>query len=445
MKDNSLGDLVRQDPERWAQLQEHLRSKAPLFGSDSPFSSLLQDLVNTALEGELDHYLDATAAATTEATTAAAAAAAAAGSRKNKRNGHTKKTISSSAGPLQIATPRDRQGQFEPQLVAKRQRQLGSGIDDQILALYAQGNSVEDVRRLIEQLYGVQLAAGKISAITDRVLPEIQAWQQRRLLPFYPLVYLDAIHFKVRHEGRYVQRAFYTVYSVDFEGQRDLLGLYVQDQEGAHLWGLVLEDLQRRGVEDILIICTDNLTGFSQAIEHVFPQAIVQKCIVHQMRNSLRFVDEKDRRAVVQGLQSIYQAATLQQARQALDVFTQQWGKKYAYIVQQWERGWEELMAFMNFSGPLRRMIYTTNPVEALHRIVRKLVKSKAAWVSDQALIKQLYLSLMANEKSWRRRAYNWKVIQRELLAAYPERVGRAMDGGGSGRGGANSSSKPSR
>lgn len=426
MKDNSLGDLVRQDPERWAQLQAHLRSKAPLFGSDSPFSSLLQDLVNTALEGELDHYLDATADATSEATRAAAAGSRATShntSRKNKRNGHTKKTITSPAGPLQIATPRDRQGQFEPELVAKRQRQLGSGIDDQILALYAQGNSVEDVRRLIEQLYGVQIAAGKISAITDRVLPEIQAWQQRRLLAFYPIVYLDAIHFKVRHEGRYVQRAFYTVYSVDFEGQRDLLGLYVQDQEGAHLWGLVLEDLQRRGVEDILIVCTDNLTGFSQAIEHVLPQAIIQKCIVHQMRNSLRFVDDKDRRAVVQDLQSIYQAATLQQARQGLDVFTQQWGNKYAYIVQQWERGWEELMAFMNFAGPLRRMIYTTNPVEALHRVVRKLVKSKAAWVSDQALIKQLYLSLMANEKSWRRRAYKWKSIQRQLLASYPERI----------------------
>ena len=416
MKDSSLHDLVKQDPTRYAQLQQHLRDQKPLLGPDSPFSDLLQELVNAALEGEMDDFLAQPPRPGQE-------------DGPNKRNGRTKKKVLSTAGSLDIATPRDRQGRFEPELVAKRQRQLGSGLDEQVLALYAQGNSIEDVRRLLEQLYGLELSAGKISDITDRVLPAIQDWQQRRLQAFYPIVYLDAIHFKVRHEGRYEQRAFYTVYAVDFEGQRDLLGMYVQGREGAHLWGLVLEDLCQRGVEDILVVCTDNLTGFSEAIAEVFPAAIVQKCIVHQVRNSLRFVDDKDRKAVVKDLKSIYRAATRQQALQARQVFAQRWGDKYAYIVRQWEAHWEELMAFMDFSAPLRRMIYTTNPVEALHRIIRKLVKSKAAWVSDQALIKQLYLCLMANEKSWRRRAYNWKVIQRELVARYPERVALAAAG----------------
>ena len=398
---------------RLAELKEHLRSKQPLFGSDSPFSHLLQQLVNEMLEGEMDDFLAGQTSAESKP--------------GNKRNGKTTKAVLSPQGRLHVTTPRDRLGQFSPELVAKRQRTLSSGLDEQIMALYAQGNSIEDVRRLLEQLYGVQVSAGKLSAITDRVLPRIQAWQSRQLQSFYPVVYLDAIHFKVRYEGRYESRACYTVYAVDFEGQRDLLGLYVQGSEGATRWGLVLEDLRQRGCEDILVVCTDNLTGFSEVIDQVFPAAVVQKCVVHQVRNSLRFVSDKDRKAVARDLRQVYTAKTLQQAGAALEVFDQQWSRAYGYITQQWRQHWEELTAYFSFSSPLRRMIYTTNPVEALHRIMRKLIKSKAAWVSDTALIKQLFMSLMYNEKSWRRRAYHWKVIQRELLEKYPERVQAAM------------------
>ena len=313
-------------------------------------------------------------------------------------------------------------------MVGKRQRELSSGLDDQILALYAQGNSIEDVRRLVAKIYGVEISSGKISQITDKVLPHIQSWRERLLQAFYAVVYLDAVHFKVRHEGRYQTRAFYTVYAIDAEGQRDLLGLYIQAQEGAGGWGMVLEDLQRRGVEDILVACTDDLAGFSRAITDVFPATVVQKCIIHQVRNSLRFVDDKDRKKLSSALRKVYTAPNREEAKLALDTFEQTWGEKYPYILKQWEKNWDELVAFMDFPQQMRRMIYTTNPVEALHRIIRKLIKGKAAWVSDTALVKQLFLSLMHNEKSWRRKAYGWKTIQRDLVDLYGERVSKHLD-----------------
>lgn len=391
----------------YKRMQAHLLSKAPLLGKGSPFSEMLQGMVNTMLEGEMASHLFKDRL----------------DGKKNKRNGYTEKEIRSDAGPLQIKTPRDRAGDFEPIVVEKRERSLSSGIDEQILALYAQGNSVEDVRRLLERIYGIELSAGQISQITDRVLPELQSWRERSLQPFYAIVYLDAMHFKVRHEGRYESRAFYTVYAVDWDGNRDLLGLYVQGSEGATRWGVVLADLKKRGVEDILVVCTDDLTGFSEVISDVFPATIAQKCIVHQMRNSLKLVDEKDSKKVASDLRRVYTSVTREAAQSALDTFEAEWGKKYNYIVKQWQSKWDELTAFLDFPKEMQRMIYTTNPVEALHRTIRKIVKSKAAWVSDQALMKQLFLSLTHNEKSWKRKAHGWRAIQRELTDLYPERV----------------------
>lgn len=401
-----------EDSELYARLKEHLYSKEPLLGEDSPFSELLQQMVNKLLDGEMEAFIEDERLE----------------GKKNKRNGKTSKQILSQTGPLHIDTPRDRNGDFTPELVGKRQRELSSGLDEQILALYAQGNSIEDVRRLLARMYGVHISAGKISQITDKVLPHIQEWRDRPLQAFYPIVYLDAVHFKVRHEGRYDNRAFYTVYSVDWEGQRDLLGMYIQSAEGAHRWGLVLQDLHRRGVQDILVICTDDLKGFSQTIGEIFPRSIVQKCVVHQVRNSLRFVDEKDRKKVASELRKVYTASTLEQAQTALEAFDVSWGEKYGYIADKWRDNWGELMAFMDFSKDMRRMIYTTNPVEALHRIIRKMIKGKAAWVSDTALIKQMYLSLMHNEKSWKRKAYGWKSIQRDLLENYRQRISQWIE-----------------
>ena len=405
-KKKKVEDLVG-DKELYNRMKAHLYSNSPVLGQGSPFSELLQNMVNEMLEGEMDAFLDEEYAE----------------GKKNKRNGHSSKQVISDSGALDIRTPRDRRSDFEPQIIGKRERELSSGLDDQIIALYAQGNSIEDVRRLLMKLYGVSISAGKISQITDKVWPQIQAWRTRQLQSFYSIVYLDAIHFKVRYEGRYESRAFYTVYAVDWAGQRDLLGMYVQANEGANRWGLVLQDLKSRGVEDVLVICTDNLSGFSGVIHEEFPRSIVQKCIVHQVRNSLKYVDEKDRKAVIKDLRKIYTGSTREAAHGALEAFSAKWSGKYSYIVKQWQSNWDELMAFLDFPQEMRRMIYTTNPVEALHRIIRKVIKGKAAWVSDQALVKQLFVTLMHNEKSWRRRAYGWKAIQRDLHKLYPERV----------------------
>jgi len=409
-KKETLEDIIP-DAGLRDRMVSHLYSNEPLLSEGSVFSELLQAMVNKMLEGEVDDFLDEQRAS----------------GEQNKRNGYTAKQVDSIAGPLAIRTPRDRNADFEPTLIGKRQQKLKSGVDEQIIALYAQGNSVEDVRRLLGKLYGLEISAGKISAITDQVLPELQAWRTRPLRSLYSIVYLDAVHFKVRHEGQYGSRAFYTVYGIDAEGQRDLLGLYIDENEGASRWGMVLEDLKDRGVEDVLIFCTDNLTGFSGTISEVYPLATIQKCIVHKVRNTTRFVDHKDVKAVCRDLRTIYTATTMEGARTAMDAFTVTWGGKYSRLVESWENDWEELMAFLDFPKELRRMIYTTNPVEALHRIIRKLVKGKAAWVSDSALLKQIYLSLMHNEHSWKRSALGWKAIQRDLSHKYGDRYARHL------------------
>ena len=349
---------ISKDSEEYDRLKQHLKSKKPLLGEDSPFSELLQGMVNTILDAEMDSFLDAEQQ----------------NLKPNKRNGKTTKKVRSSAGNLWIETPRDRLSEFEPEIVSKRQRELTSGLDEQIIALYAQGNSVEDVRRLLIKMLGVEISAGKISQITDKILPEIEAWRNRGLESFYPIVYLDAIHFKVRNEGTYQTNAFYTVYSVDWHGQRDLLGLYVQQSEGASKWGLILNDLKKRGVKDVLVMCIDNLKGFSEVITDTFSSTIVQKCIVHQVRNSLKFVDQKDRKELASDLRKVYTAVSREQAQIALTAFEVKWSQKYSYIAEQWQSKWDELLAFMDFPEGMRKMIYTTNPVEALHRVMRKLM-----------------------------------------------------------------------
>jgi transposase-like protein len=406
-KKRTLEELFS-DPSTSERLKERLYSKKGLLGKESPFSEILQGMVDTMLDAEIDSFLTEERAAGTV----------------NKRNGKTGKRVISEIGDLYVSTPRDRNGHFEPELISKRQRALTSGLDDQILALYAQGNSIEDVRRLLEDIYVVSISSGRISQITDKVLPEVQEWRTRSLQSFYPVVYLDAIHFKVRQEGKYISSAFYTVYAVDWEGNRDVLGLYINSGgEGAKRWGMVMEDLKMRGVLDILVICTDDLPGFSGQIEEAFPSSIIQKCIVHQMRNSLKFVDEADKKTVAKDLRQIYTSPTEEAAKTSLLAFEVVWGKKYKYIVKQWNENWTELMAFLDFPLSMRKMIYTTNPVEALHRIMRKLIKSKAAWVSETALLKQLYLSINKNEKSWKRKAHGWTAIQRDIMELYPERI----------------------
>jgi len=372
---------------------------------------MLQSMINAALEGEIDYTL------ASESDT----------SSKNKRNGYASKQVRSSAGMLDIRPPRDRDGVHEPVILKKWQRSLGTGIDEIILSLYARGQSVEDVRFQLRQLYGVELSAGAISAVTDKIIPEITQWQNRPLQPFYAIIYLDAIHYKVRHEGRVISKAFYTTYAVDANGQREILGLYLSDSEGSRQWGLILEDLRKRGVEDVLFFSIDGLPGFKDVIEEVFPKSQIQRCIVHMVRNSVKFVSYKDIKAVCMDLKTIYTSANREQAAVALASFGLIWDKKYKEITPKWIANWEELMVFMDYSSNIRRLIYTTNPVEGLHRIIRKVTKTKGAWSSEMGLLKQIYLTLTYNETSWKKKIFNRLGTKRELIDQFGERYSKHL------------------
>ena len=405
-----LNEIIPDDAIR-NEMLSRLYKGDPILGEKGVFTNLLQSFVNAALEGEMDNFLQEAKDDSTE----------------NRRNGHTSKSLRSTAGPLSIQTPRDRSGDHEPVIVKKRERELGTGLDEIILSLYARGQSVEDVRFQLHQIYGLEVSTGAISAVTDRVWSEIIEWQQRPLATCYTIIYLDAIHYKVREDGKVISKAIYTVYSVTTDGQRDILGLYLSQSEGARQWGLILEDIKRRGVEDVLFFSVDGLTGFKDVIEQSFPFSAHQRCIVHKIRNSTRYVSDKDIKAVCRDLRKIYTASDREQALIALEAFGEQWNAKYKEIKPSWEADWDDLMVFMDYGENIRRMIYTTNPVEAVHRVMRKVTKTKGAWSNDKGLLKQLYLTLKYNEKSWKKTAFGWKVIQRELMGYFGERYTRYL------------------
>lgn len=400
-----LEELIPDEGKR-KEVLRRLYKGDPVVGDGGIFTDLLQALVNAALEGEMDSSISTDTSQ----------------GISNRRNGHNRKIVRSNVGPLEILTPRDRQGNHDPILVKKWERDLGSGLDDIILSLYARGHSIDDVRYQLRNLYGVEVSSGTISAITDRVWTEIVEWQERLLPACFAIIYLDAIHFKIREEGVFQTKAVYTCYGIGVDGQRDILGLYLGESEGAKQWGLILEDIKTRGVEDVLFFCVDGLKGFKEVIGEIYPQSTVQRCIVHMVRNSVRFVSDKDIRQVCADLRTIYTSVNRQQAAIALEAFREKWHGKYKEICPKWESNWDELMAFMDFGTHIRRMIYTTNPVEALHRIMRKVTKSKGAWINDKSLLKQLYLSLMHNQTGWKRKAFGWVSVQRELIDFFGNR-----------------------
>lgn len=380
----------------------------PLFGEEGIFTGLLQQMVDASLKGELDAMLSSEPQGSS-----------------NRRNGYKSKQIRSSGGPIAIQTPRDRNGEYEPILVKNWERELHTGMDEIIISLYAKGLSVSDVHDTIRKIYGVEISESVISSVTNRVLPEITEWQNRPLNSCYVVLYMDGIYYKVRDEGSFRTRVIHTCYGIDTEGNRDILGLYVGPSEGSGNWGLIMEDLRRRGVEDVLFCCVDGLQGFREAIEKVYPEAIVQRCIVHMVRSSTRFVSSRDISELCRDLKKVYRSSTRENALLALDVFDMKWGKKYPKIKQQWLENWDELMAYMDYSESVRKMIYTTNPVEAVHRIMRKITKTKAAWTNENALVKQLYLSLMHNTKSWKKHVVSWSSIQNELVEIFKDRYAK--------------------
>jgi putative transposase len=343
----------------------------------------------------------------------------------NSRNGSTPKTVTGEFGELEIETPRDRNGTFEPQILKKQQRRF-DGFDDKILSMYARGMSTREIQGHLQEMYGVEVSPALISDVTDAVSEEVRSWQNRPLDPVYGIVYLDALYVKMRHEGRVENRAVYVAIGVNLEGRKDVLGLWTSAHEGAKFWLGVLTELRNRGVRDILIACVDGLKGFPQAIENVYPQARVQLCIVHMVRASLNYVTWKERRQVAADLKSIYRAATGQQAEQELAEFTAKWGPKYPTIGRLWRENWERVIPFFEFPVDVRRVIYTTNAVESLHMSLRKIIKTRGAFPSEEAALKLLYLALRNVVAKWETIQY-WREALNHFQTMWGERIAAAQ------------------
>jgi transposase-like protein len=340
----------------------------------------------------------------------------------NRRNGHTKKSVRSQYGELELAIPRDREGDFEPAVVKKHQKEV-AGIEEQILALYAKGVTVRDIQAHLNQLYGIDVSPTLISNVTNRIMPLIRDWQARPLQQAYAIVFLDAIHYKVKQEGHIVNKAVYMVIGIDFDGNKDVLGMYIGEHETSKFWLTVLNELKNRGVEDILICCADNLTGFSEAITACFPKTEIQKCIVHQIRNSIRYVSYKDTKKLLASLKPVYTAPSEDAALSALDEFDKIWGTRYPLVVQSWRRNWGEIATFFKFPPEIRKLIYTTNMIESYHRQLRKVTKGKSVFPSDESLLKMLYLVTQDVMLHWTGRIHNWGQILLQLSVFFPDRV----------------------
>lgn len=340
----------------------------------------------------------------------------------NSRNGSYRKTVSSSQGAVELKVPRDREGEYEPQIVKKGQMDI-SDIEDKILFLYSQGTSTRDIERTMQELYGIEVDATRVSRITDKIMPVVREWQNRPLEACYAHVVLDAIHYKVREEGHVVKKAVYIAIGIDLAGMKDVLGLWIGETESSKYWLGVLNGLKNRGVADILIISVDGLTGFSDAIEAVYPKTEVQRCILHQIRNSTRYVSYKDLKAFTAGLKPIYQAPTEEAALSALEKFEADWGDKYSLAIKSWREHWTELATMFKYPEALRRIIYTTNALENFNRQLRKVTKTKTAFVSDDALLKQLYLVMVQVTSKWTMPIPHWHDILAQLMIFFDNRV----------------------
>ena len=340
----------------------------------------------------------------------------------NSRNGYSKKTVRSEYGDIELKVPRDRDGEFEPMIVKKHQSNV-TGIEDQIIAMYAKGVSTRDIQDHLQQLYGIEVSPAFISNVTNKIVPLIKEWQNRPLQAVYAIVFLDAIHFKVKQDGTIVNKAAYMAIGIDLEGHKDVLGIWIGENESAKFWLHVLNELRNRGVQDILITCVDNLNGFSEAIAACYPKTEVQKCIIHQIRNSIKYVSYKDVKKITSALQPIYKAPTEQAALDELEQFEKTWGGKYPLIVRSWRNNWDELATFFKYSPEIRKLIYTTNIIESYHRQLRKVTKGKAVFPTDEALLKMLYLSTMDVLRKWTARVQNWGQILLQLMVHFPDRV----------------------
>ena len=342
---------------------------------------------------------------------------------ENSRNGHSSKTLRTSFGDVEVAVPRDRKGEFEPQLLKKNQTSISQDIEEKILSMYAKGMTTGDIEAHIQNIYGVDVSDTTVSRITDKILPVAKEWQQRPLEAVYAVVFLDAIHYHVRSDGHIVKKAVYIAIGIDLDGHKDVLGMWVGENESAKYWATVLNSLRNRGIEDIFIACTDNLCGFSTAIEAVFPKTEIQNCIIHQIRNSSKYVSYKDLKALMADLKAVYAAVDEDAALMALDTFSEHWDKKYPTISQSWRENWANLSTYFKFPQELRRLIYTTNAIEGFNRQLRKVTKAKSVFPTDESLFKMLYLAMMDITKKWTGRRQDWSMIHAQLAVYFEDRM----------------------
>ena len=341
----------------------------------------------------------------------------------NSRNGHSQKTLKTSFGNIEIETPRDRNGEFEPQLLKKNQTSITQEVEEKILSMYAKGMTTGDIETHIKDIYGLDVSDTTVSRITDKILPVAKEWQQRPLESIYAVVFLDAIHYHVRSEGQIVKKAVYIAIGIDLDGKKDVLGMWVGENESAKFWATVLNGLRNRGVEDIFIACTDNLNGFSDAIAAVYPKTDIQNCIIHQLRNSSKYVSYKDLKALMADLKAVYAAPDEASALAALELFSGKWDKKYPKISQSWQSNWANLSTYFKFPAELRKLIYTTNAIEGFNRQLRKVTKSKSVFPTDDSLFKMLYLAMIDITKKWTGRRQDWSQIHAQLSVFYADRM----------------------
>jgi len=386
-----------------------LKSGQDLTGKDGVLTPLIKQLTEAALQAELEQHLEID-------------------EQPNRKNGSSKKTVKSSVGAFELDTPRDRSGSFEPKLVKKNQTKLTDEIDRKILSMFSLGMSYRDIRGHVEDMYGIDVSEATITSITDRLIPELKEWQQRPLDTLYPFVWLDAIHYKVKDDGRYVSKAIYTILGLNVEGKKELLGLYLSESEGANYWLSVLTDLHNRGVQDILIACVDGLTGFPEAIATIYPDTEIQQCVIHQIRNSIKYVASKHQKEFMADLKPVYRAVSKEAAEAELERLEAKWGKQYPIVLRSWRNKWENLSVYFKYPEYVRKAIYTTNAIEAVHRQFRKLTKTKGGFPNENSLLKLLYAGILNASKKWTMPIQNWNMTLSQLAIHFEGRLDDVLD-----------------
>lgn len=396
-------------------MQEYLKNNRIRVKDGHDVKSIMRDMMSVILEGAMDGELDEEL-----------------GYSKydyrnketdNSRNGHSSKTMHTSYGDMEINVPRDRNGEYEPQVVKKYQNSVTQDMEEKIISMYAKGMTTGDIEAHMQDLYDMEISDSTVSRITDKILPLVKEWQDRPLEEIYAVVFLDAIHYHVRSEGRIVKRAVYIVLGIDMEGHKDILGMYVGENESSKFWLSVLNGLRNRGVKDILIACVDGLAGFPEAINAAFPETEIQQCIIHQIRNSTKYVSYKDLKALVADLKQVYAAPTETVALDALEHFGSRWDSKYPKIRKAWEKDWANLSTYFKYPETIRRLIYTTNAIEGFNRQLRKVTKNRGVFPTDESLLKMLYLATMDITRKWTGKRQDWSQIHAQLEIYFDKRL----------------------